>query len=249
MSLFIDGLILVCAVWCVASGVKKGFIQSVIGLCKGAVSLIVAYAYTPLIRDQVRDSYIIDRIASSIAETLKSLAVNLEDSFAGNPTYNLSKLTTELPEAYTSILERYRIDTPSFSAGIANVTDADEGVISSVAESIAEPCATALATAASFAGLFVVAFLGLSIAAWLLDAVFHLPLLSAANRFFGLLFGVAEALLLAYVISMASAALVDALGSISPGLFGPNVTSNTVLCRFFVQHNLLDGIASMLSWS
>ncbi len=248
MSLFLDGLILFCIAFCVIAGVKNGFVRSVMGICKGAVALIVAYAYTPLIADRIRDSYLIGRIADGIAETLKSLAVNVEDRFAGGSvTYDLSKIASELPEAYTSILTRYHIDIPSFTAEIAPVTSADEGMITSVAEQIAAPCATALATAISFAGLFLAAFVGLSLVTWVLDALFHLPLLSAANRFFGFLFGALEAVLLAYVISMAGAAVVDAMGSISPGLFGPNVVANTVLCRFFVTHNLFDGLAALLS--
>ena len=138
MSLFLDGLILFCIAFCVIAGVKNGFVRSVMGICKGAVSLIVAYAYTPLIADRIRDSYLIGRIADGIAETLKSLAVNVEDRFAGGSvTYDLSKIAAELPEAYTSILTRYHIDIPSFTAEIAPVTSADEGMITSVAEQIA----------------------------------------------------------------------------------------------------------------
>ncbi len=93
MSLFLDGLILFCIAFCVIAGVKNGFVRSVMGICKGAVSLIVAYAYTPLIADRIRDSYIIGRIADGIAETLKALAVNVEDRFAGGSlTYDLSKI-------------------------------------------------------------------------------------------------------------------------------------------------------------
>lgn len=247
MSLFLDALILVCIAFCVISGIRNGFVRSIMGLCKGAVSLIVAYAYTPLIAGRIRDSYIIGRIASGIAETLKSLAVRLDDQLAGGQTYDLSKIAEELPEAYTAILERYRIDILSFTKEIASVTEADEGAITAVAEQIAAPCASALATAIGFIGLFLAAFIGLSLVTWILDALFHLPVLSAANRFFGFLFGTAEAILLAYVLSMAGAAVVDAMGSISPGLFGPNVIANTVLCRFFVSHNLFTGLAALLS--
>ena len=41
MSLFLDGLILFCIAFCVIAGVKNGFVRSVMGICKGAVSLIV----------------------------------------------------------------------------------------------------------------------------------------------------------------------------------------------------------------
>lgn len=248
MSLFIDGLILICAAFCVIAGIKNGFVRSIMGLCKGAVSLIVAYAYTPLIAGRIRDSYLVGRIASGIAETLKSLAVNIEEQIAGGtPSYDLSKVANELPDAYTAILDRYHIDIPSFTKEIAPITDAGEDTITSVAEQIAAPCATALANAVSFAGLFLAAFIGLSLVTWILDALFHLPLLSAANRFFGFLFGAIEAVLLSYVISMAGAAFVDAMGSISPGMFGPNVVANTVICRFFVEHNLFRGLAALLS--
>ena len=43
MSLFLDGLILFCIAFCVIAGVKNGFVRSVMGICKGAVALIVAY--------------------------------------------------------------------------------------------------------------------------------------------------------------------------------------------------------------
>ena len=55
MSLFLDALILVCIAFCVISGIRNGFVRSIMGLCKGAVSLIVAYAYTPLIAGRIRE--------------------------------------------------------------------------------------------------------------------------------------------------------------------------------------------------
>ena len=133
MSLVLDGLIIVCGLCCVISGIRHGFIRSVIGLVKGVVSLLAAWAYTPVIRDTIKDNYIIKQIADGIAETMESLALNLESR-----TYDLSKVAADLPEAYTSILERYGIDIESFTAKIAGITQADEALIYDYSTQIAE---------------------------------------------------------------------------------------------------------------
>ena len=99
MSLLLDGLIIICALWCIITGARQGFIRAAIGLVKGIVSLLAAWAYTPVVRETIKDNYIIGQIADGISETLRSLALNLETQ-----TYDLSKVAADLPEAYTAIL-------------------------------------------------------------------------------------------------------------------------------------------------
>ncbi|MBR5444831.1 MAG: CvpA family protein [Clostridia bacterium] len=241
MSLLLDGLILVCGLCCVISGIRYGFVRSVIGLIKGVVSLLAAWAYTPVLRETIKDNYIIGQIADGISQTLRSLALNLE-----NQTYDLSKVAADLPEAYTSILERYGIDIPEFTAGIANVTRADEALIYNFSEQIADPCATMVASAVSFALLFVGVYVALSLAAWVFDLIFQLPGLSGANRFAGFLFGLVEALFFAYVIAVTGSALMTALGPIDAGIFGKSVVENTVICRFLLEYNIFAGVSELL---
>ncbi|MBR4959544.1 MAG: CvpA family protein [Clostridia bacterium] len=241
MSLVLDGLIIVCALSCVVSGIRQGFIRSVIGLVKGIVSLLAAWAYTPVIRDTIKENYIIKQIADGISQTLQSLALNLE-----NQTYDLSKVAADLPDAYTAILDRYGIDVPSFTAKIASVTRADEELIYDFSSQIADPCASLVASAVSFALLFLGVYIALSLAAWLFDLIFQLPGLSGANRFAGLVFGLLEAVFFAYVIAVVGGALMTAMGPIDSTLFGPSVAENTVICKFLLEHNILHGIMAML---
>ncbi|MBR5445453.1 MAG: CvpA family protein [Clostridia bacterium] len=241
MSLVLDGLVIACALWCVISGIRNGFIRSVIGLVKGIVSLLAAWAYTPVIRDTIKENYIIKQIADGIAETLQSLALNLDTQ-----TYDLSKVAADLPEAYTAILDRYGIDIPSFTADIASVTRADEALIYRFSSQIADPCASLVASAVSFALLFVGVYVALSIAAWLFDLIFQLPGLAGVNRFAGLVFGLLKAVFFAYVIAVTGSALMTAMGPIDATLFGPSVTENTVICKFLLEHNILHGIMTVL---
>lgn len=241
MSLVLDGLIIVCGLCCVISGIRHGFIRSVIGLVKGVVSLLAAWAYTPVIRDTIKDNYIIKQIADGIAETMESLALNLESR-----TYDLSKVAADLPEAYTSILERYGIDIESFTAKIAGISQADEALIYDYSTQIAEPCAAMVASAVSFALLFLGVYVALSLAAWFFDLIFQLPGLSGVNRFAGFVFGVVEAVFFAYVIANVGSALMTAMGPIDSSLFGESVVENTVLCKFLLEYNVFTNITDVL---
>lgn len=241
MSLVLDGLIIVCALWCVISGIRQGFIKAVIGLVKGVVSLLTAWAYTPVIRDTIKENYIIRQIADGISQTLRSLALNLDTQ-----TYDLSKVAADLPDAYTAILTRYGIDIQSFTAKIADITLADEVVIYDYSTQIADPCASFVASVVSFALLFLGVYIALSLAAWLFDLIFQLPVLSGANRFAGFVFGLAEAVFFAYVIAVVGGTLMTAMGPIDASLFGPSVVQNTVICRFLLEHNILHSIMTVL---
>ncbi len=241
MSLVLDGLIIAVALCCVVSGVRQGFVRSLIGLVKGIASLLAAWAYTPVLSEPIKDNYIIRRIAEGIAETLRSLALNLDTN-----TYDLAKVAADLPEAYTSILERYGIDLTEFTAKIAHITEANEEIIYDYSALIADPCATVIASIVAFGALFLGVWLALSFAAWVVDLIFHLPVLAEANRFAGLIFGAIEAVFFAWIIANVGGSLVTALGPIDTGLFGSHVVDNTVICKFILQNNVFTSITNML---
>lgn len=241
MSLLLDGLILACAILCIVTGMRKGFIKSVMGLIKGVVSLLAAWAYTPVVRESIKENYIIDRIAEGIAETLRSLALNLDTQ-----TYDLAKVATDLPEAYTAILTRYGIDIPSFSQKIADLTYTDEGILYDYSAMIADPCATMVASAAAFALVFLATYVGLTLVAWVGDVFFHLPVLSEANHFAGLVFGILEAAFFAYVIAIVGGSLVEAMGPIDPSLFGASAVENTILCKWILNQSWLPMLTEIL---
>ena len=78
MSLAIDAIILLSAVIIIWRGAGRGLVKSVMGLVTSVVSFIVAYAYTPVLADIVRDKYLSEAITNGIFETLKSLAFDTD---------------------------------------------------------------------------------------------------------------------------------------------------------------------------
>ena len=90
-------------------------------------------------------------------------------------------------------------------------------------------------------------FLVLSILTFVVDAVFHLPVLNGVNKTLGLLFGVAEALLFCVLLGYGASMLMGYLGSLDPTLFGDSVVENSVIMRIMSSIDILDiaeGIAA-----
>ncbi|MBQ3706562.1 MAG: CvpA family protein [Clostridia bacterium] len=241
MTLAIDAILIFAAVLCIWAGTRKGFVRSVMGLISTLVAAIAAYAYTPVLAAFIRDRYLIGRITDGIDETLRSLAFDTSTDL-----FNLDRVAADLPEPFTAILSRYRIDLSAIVEKMRGFTGVDREAVRSVASDIAGPTANALASAISFLLLFIGAIIVLSLLTLLLDAIFRLPVLKGANTFFGFLFGVLEAAVMVSVLAIVISVLTEALGAFDPALFGPETVDRTVVCRFLLQYNLFDKIYAVL---
>ena len=241
MSLAIDAIILFAAIIIIWSGTCKGIIRSVMGLMTAVASVFVAYAYTPALASYLKNNFILGKISSGIYETMKSFAL---DPNAGEKTYNLDKLVNDMPDSLKSILERYNIDVNSFIDKIRGLTSCSEDTIQSIANDIADPTAQMIANTVSFIGLFVVAFIVISLLTIILDFIFKLPVLKTANMTLGFVFGVVEALVFVSILSYVLATLVTSLGSIEPTLFGRDAVDKTIVCKYLAENSFIKGFFS-----
>lgn len=243
LSLALDAVILFSAILIIWLGARRGFIRSVMGLVTGIASTIAAYAYTPVLAEYLRKNYLIENITNGIAETLRSLALDTETDL-----YNLDRLAADLPEPFTAILERYSIDIEAFIEQLRGLTACDEAVVDAFAAQIAAPTTTVIASAAAFTVLFLLFVIVLSLLTGLLDLIFSLPVLHSANVFLGFLLGIAEAVFIACLLATVMSVLSSSLGAVDPGLFGPDVVEDTIICKFVLEHNLLDRMIHALGW-
>jgi len=244
LSLAIDAVILFAAVIIIWLGVRRGFIRSVMGLVTGIASTIAAYAYTPILAGYIRKNYLIENITNGIAETLRSLALDTETDL-----YNLDRLAADLPEPFTSILERYGIDVEAFIGQLRGLSACDEAVVDAFAAQIAAPTTTVLASVAAFVIIFCVVLFVLSLLTGLLDLIFTLPILRSANALLGFFLGAAEAVFIACLLASVLSVLAGSLGAVDPGLFGTDVVEDTIICKFVMEHNILDRMTAALGWN
>ena len=140
---------------------------------------------------------------------------------------NVADLFREVPDALGQIIGRYGADAGEIGKAVGGVTGR-EAAIKTASDAIANPVAVTISNCIAFILIFAVVFLALVIVTAILDAVFHLPVLNGVNKAFGLIFGVAEALLFAWVISYVAAAAVRALGSVDPNTFGEHVPRSPI---------------------
>ncbi len=241
MTLAIDAILIFTAVLCIWAGTRKGFVRSVMGLISTLVASVAAYAFTPVLAAYIRDRYLIGRITNGIYETLHSLALDTTTDL-----FNLDRVASDLPEPFTAILSRYRVDLSAVTEKMRGLTAVSEDAVRSVSADIAAPTANALASAISFLILFLGAFLALSLFTLLLDALFRLPVLKGANTFLGFLFGVFEAAVMVSVLAIVFSVLTEALGAFDPVLFGADTVDRTVVCSFLLKFNLFDRIRAVL---
>lgn len=243
MSLAIDAVILFSAVILIWLGAKRGFIRSVMGVVSGIASIFVAYAYTPVLSEYIKKNYLLENITEGISETLRSLALDTETDL-----YNLHRLAEDLPEPFTAILERYRIDINAFVDQLYGLDGCGEDVVDAFAAQIAAPTTGIIASVIAFALIFFAVQLVLAILTGLLDAIFTLPVLGNANMLLGVVLGVAEAAIVASLLATVLSVLVNSLGAVDPGKFGTDVVKDTIICRFVLEHNLLGGLMHTLGW-
>ena len=241
MSLAIDAIILIVGVVIILVAAKKGLIRAIMGLVSSAVSLVVAYAYTPVLAEYIGNEFLLDRITGNINETLKGWALDTSSDL-----YNLDRLISTPNSDFTGILDRYGVGLDKIADRLRGLVGVTETEVKSVAEEIASPTSNMLASVLAFLAIFAASFILLTLITHILDAIFKLPVLSGINKLLGVLFGVAEAVFVAYILSIALSVLVGALGAISPDLFGEDVVERSIICKFFVEHNICARITDLL---
>ncbi len=227
MSLFLDVLIIVVMVLTVIGGYKRGFVKSVMHFASSILAFFAAVFFTPYLSAFLSENVFMSGISAGIAETLHSLL-----AIDGN-ALSTEQLFADMPEALTSIIERFNVDLHSFTDTFHSSEHATEETVAEMADYIATPIAEAISSVVAFLLIFVAAVIVLRLITSVIGIVFELPVLKQLNSVLGLVFGILCAVLYAMVWSTLAVALVDALHSIDPASFSDALIDSTVIVKLF----------------
>ncbi len=241
MSLALDAIILFTAIFIIWAGARRGFVRSFMSVFSTFASLVAAYAYTPMLRDHINEKLILEPIAGDIHATLISLSRN-----PATDAFDLGKLASEVPQPLVNVLDRYNVDLNAFLDKIRGLMGVGEDTVYTYAEEIAAPTANVISAVIAFVVLFFAANLILKILTGLIDLIFHLPVLKAANTALGVVFGIAEAALAVCALAVALTTLVETMGSIDPELFGADAVEKTLICRHIDDIGIFERIKDIL---
>lgn len=232
MGIAIDIILVVICALIIASAWRRGFVKSIMRLLSGIISVLAAYAFTPALSNILYDKFAIDWISSSIEKDI------LSNTESGG-VFNLQGLLGSIPEWFDQIITRYGADKDKLTAIFGNINTGQGEDVSALSRYIADPVAGTLSSVAAFIIIFTAVFALLGFVTFLLDAVFHLPLLQETNKALGLLFGVLEALLILSLFGELLSELTVSLGAVNGELFGERAVESSLLLRFLSEHNIL----------
>lgn len=238
MSLLFDVVIIAVCVLTIVMGAKKGFVKSLMNLGSNIASFFLASAFYRPLSVYIKDNWLQKALSDGIASTIK--AISSSGSADHSVTYDLSKLFQDMPDSFTQILNRYKMDYPDLQNIYGNSSDVVESTVDSLASAISSSVASMLSNIIAFALIFFASIIALSIVTWILDLIFKLPVLRTANSFFGLLFGLVCAALLMWLLSTLSIYLIDSMSSVNPENFNSTVIQNSVILKFFNEHNFFE---------
>lgn len=240
VSFIVDILLAVTAAVIIIFGWKNGVVKGIISFAVNIVSLIVAYAFTPMLSAIIYDNFILQKISSGIEKTVASLAKSGDG-------YDIPKLAADMPDVLSGMLSKYRIENSSFSDFASKLTESGDAALRKVSDFIASPISTIISNVVSFIIIFFVALIILKLATLLIIALFKAPVLKTADRLAGFILGVVNALIVLWILSFIISHGITALGSIAPDHFGAEVVERSVILHFFSSYNPLGILKNVIS--
>ena len=227
MGLIIDIVLPIIMAVIIISAYKAGFVKAGMGLIRSLVSFLAAYAFAPTLGKWISDKFLLKRISSGIAGTVRSL------SETPDGTYNLDGMVNKMDSALKSILRNYKVDGKELSDVCEGVVNGTETHVEKVSEFIASGISEKISYCIAFILLFITTFVLLVVLTVVVDKLFALPVLKSVNKVFGLIFGIAQALAFAVICCTVAVALFKFLGSIDSELFGDAAIERSLILRLF----------------
>ncbi len=231
MSILFDLILIVTAAFCIISGVRRGFVRSVINIVTLVAAVICAYMFMPAVSAYLHEQFIEASISAPIEEELSTMA--------GGDESGLAQLFADSPAALSELVGRYNTELADLVAYYEDaVMEGAQEMFTSLSRYISDAAAKTVSDVSAFLIIFLAVVLVLKIAGWLLDLVFKLPVLSTLNRTLGLVFGLICAFLYMSVLSVVIVNAIPALTSVYPEQFASASVENTLVLKWIYEYNV-----------
>ncbi|MBQ4064800.1 MAG: CvpA family protein [Clostridia bacterium] len=224
MSLLLDIFVIAVFAICLYSGIKKGFIRSIMGIAILVVAIVGSIKLTPPLADHLNERYLETVVTDQVIGALDGLIGDVEG-------IQISNLFAERPQAFVDILERFGVDFDDVKQYFEINLQGKAGSEKEVAEYIAKPLSLAVSKAVAFTILFIGLMIVLTVILMLVDLFVKLPILNGANKVLGGIFGTILGLALAWGVSNVMCALLPHLAVLYDNV-SETMIENTYLVKF-----------------
>lgn len=230
MGILIDIFLIAIVALSILSGVRRGFVRSVMNIITFISALLCGWYFYPPLAVIYNDNFLLGKFSTDIYNAINSIISS------GVGSINLSRLFADKPDAFLEITGRYSADINALekyfntqvNAGANNIT-------ADISARIAEPVSTGLSKVLAFLTIFIGIVIVLKIVTLILDLVFKLPVLNVFNRVAGFILGSVSGLAYAWILSVVIAAALPFLFMMFPAVFTQNTGGSSILLNLFTK--------------
>lgn len=236
MNLIIDLIIVLSAAAAIYLGVSRGFVRSVMHFASLILALIAVFVFTNPVSAWLNNNFIKSGVSDIIENSLSALVFDSDNGFT------MPDIFSERPAALDDILERFGVDFDNikkYYTDNASSSQDDSDAINFISEEIAYPASKAISNILAVIIVFIAAMVVLWLITFILDRICRLPVLRKLNKFLGLLFGIASAVITSLVIANISVGLIQAFESINGNIFNESIIERSIILKFFYNNSLI----------
>lgn len=231
MSMIFDLAIVAIALISVIAAAKRGFVRSIGRIASIVVAYLVAHNYSENLSRFFYDRFVLGWFSDSVSGTVDNLLTKGENGF------DISKLFEDLPEAFTSLLERFGIDLDALAQKYAGLINGSGTEVSEMTDTIASPLAMATASVLAFLAIFFGTLLVCFLIIRLVDLICQLPVLKTANHLLGALVGCLSGLLYVWVFAAVALLVIRTVTATTDSIIFLNTVENSFILKYFVDFN------------
>lgn len=222
VSLIVDLIAVALIIIMVVLSARKGFLSGFVSFVGWLVSAFVANTFCTVIADYVYINFIHSKIYDAVFDALSNHTLSVSSSY--------SDFFESLPESLRTLLGS--VDPEVLNKIFSDPQRTLESVSSQICEDIIGPIVMTLLVALSFIVIFLICMFIVNLLARLFKGVRKIPIIGPINTFFGGVIGVAEAIIIIYVIKIVIEFVTTAAGGNFFGLASDDF-SNSYIFKIF----------------
>ncbi len=245
--MFIDIVIVIIFLFLLLEGYIQGLMRSLIGLFGYVFSIVMAFMYYLPMAEYLKKHFewfrmlkprISDGLVSGIEHQIQAGVNEMANSasaevtnMAGNQLSNTAnqEMLNEMIDK-SGVMNSF-MDSINHFSGASNSAQAGVGVMKSSADAIADGIVNGI----GFLVVLIGCIMAVKLIGMILDIATEAPIIKQVNKFGGMLFGVAKAALLVFVLMM----LAMYIGPLFPDLKLVSMIYESKIGVYFYEHNLL----------
>ncbi len=220
VSLIVDLVAVTLIIIMVIVSARKGFLSGLVSFVGWLVSAFVAHTFCTVIADYVYINFIKSKIYSAVFNALSNHTPSISSSY--------SDFFESLPESLRTLLGS--VDPETLNEIFSDPQRTIESVSLQICEDVIGPVVMTLLVALSFIIIFLLCMLIVNLLARLFKGVRKIPIIGPINTFLGGVIGVAEAVIVIYVIKIIIEFVTTAAGGNFFGL-APDDFSNSYIFK------------------